>query len=78
MPQTTNKRTSALRIRNAGMCELVSEMEETVHVMERLTQSRMTAHSLMKESARGVRDRLENMADTTQGRRRTGFSRSQD
>lgn len=77
MPQKTNKQTSELRIRNAGMSELVSEMEETVHVIERLTQSRMRVQEPVKDSARQIRKTLENAASTSRRSRRTDSSKDQ-
>ena len=77
MPQKTNKQNSELRIRNAGMSELVSEMEETVHVIERLTQSRMRVQEPVKDSARQIRKTLENVASTSRRSRRTDSSKDQ-
>ena len=77
MPQKTNKPTSALRIRNAGMSELVSEMEETVHVIERLTQSRMTVAEPVQDRVRKIRDTLENVATTSRLSRRANPSHDQ-
>lgn len=77
MPQKTNKPTSALRIRNAGMSELVSEMEETVHVIERLRQSRMRVQEPAQDNARQIRDALETVATTSRRGRRTSPTQGQ-
>lgn len=62
MPQDVGNRSNLMRIRNAGMNELASEVEESAQLVRQVTRNRMNDPSPMKEEVLRRREALEHVA----------------
>ena len=71
MHRKENAPAGGFRIRNAGIKEIVQEVDESVRVLERLATNDLLPSEPHREEMRRFRDGLSRLAATTKGGRLT-------